>query len=64
LICRDEPLIERESFFWSAKFEGALEGEADKWFRGRAFGRKRVPEFQDLIVFSTVECVRGFTFES
>jgi hypothetical protein len=57
-------LIERESFFRSPKLEGALKGEAEQWFRGRAFGWKRVPEFQDPIVFSTVECVRGFTFES
>ncbi len=55
-------MIEREGFFWSSKFEGALEGEADERFRRCGFGGKRIPELQDLIVFCAVECARGFAF--
>jgi hypothetical protein len=63
LIRKDKPLIESEGFFWSSKFEGALEGEADERFRGYGFGREGLPKFQNLIVFGAVECARGLTFE-
>jgi hypothetical protein len=56
-------LIESEAFFWSPKLEGTLKGEADERFRRWSFGRKRLPEFQDPVIFSVVECIRGLTFE-
>jgi hypothetical protein len=56
-------LIENEGFFWSPKLEGALEGKADERFRCCGLGLKRLPEFQDPVVFGVVECVRGLTFE-
>ncbi len=44
LTRRNEPLIEREGFFWPPQLERALEGEADERLGCCGFWRNRIPE--------------------